>query len=709
MADFRERNIQNKGTPQHRFKFCEDCPLSECELAEEYTHFQKIHPEDQECELTRRSQNTIVVEAKVLSENEVPQVQKLPLWMSIAASELQLSYDPQQEGCSIRQYIYPLDCGSKWVADGIGDSYKVQVDADGKITKSDSYFGCLWSPITPVFISAQTGKGKNTFVEERLIPYVRELSISTHQHYKVLILSNRLALKWQIELRLSGNSDSDDDDECICLYNKYADVMTYQGLLRNYQHLKQKKEEKEEEEPPKYLYVICDEAHFFTSDASFNPHTKKILSYIPRLFRESIRIYMSATPYDCLRHIYSAENSCVLKFYHFKRDYSYLKTKAYSSITELYDLIVRSIKNENGSCNSLEKWLIFIDDREKCEKVKRGLEEYAERINRPLFIGDKEDKNRQPMVYAVNAASKRDDAYMRMVQDARLDKDTYVLITTSVLDNGVNLTGIKNVVVSDMSKVKCLQMLGRARVSGPEDYKTLYVQRFDPDYVQKRINVLQVQEDAYHDYDLAYNPPSCPSQPSVSAKDRFLDKYIFPAERLGDLGHHLFGRNQKSTMQFADKEYYLNEIARSMIGTLISEYRAIYAEMVEEAKTGRIGQKYLEHQLSWFGKTYCIDDDITFADKEKAKKDFVTFLEFYAENREQIEGEESMNTFQKKFTELYDAAFSRADKNIGRNYKFAKMNSLLEERSVNYMIEGKPQKGPWTVTRFNWEDDHPES
>ena len=97
MADFRERNIQNKGTPQHRFKFCEDCPLSECELAEEYTHFQKIHPEDQECELTRRSQNTIVVEAKVLSENEVPQVQKLPLWMSIAASELHLSYDPQKE------------------------------------------------------------------------------------------------------------------------------------------------------------------------------------------------------------------------------------------------------------------------------------------------------------------------------------------------------------------------------------------------------------------------------------------------------------------------------------------------------------------------------------------------------------------------------------------------------------------------------------
>lgn len=711
MSGFMERSIPNEGTSQHKFKFCENCRLSECELAEEYTRFQAIHPEDRECELTRRRKNAIVVKAvstKVLSENEVSQdadaVRMVPSGSWIDATELPLSYDPKQEGCSIRQYIYPLDCGSKWVADGIGDSYKVKVDADGEIIRSDIYRNCPWSPTTPVFISAQTGKGKNTFVEERLIPYVRELNIETNQHYQVLILSNRLALKQQIELRLSGNSDSDDNGERIYSYNEYADVMTYQGLLRNYQRLKQKKKK-----PPKYLYVVCDEAHFFTSDASFNPHTQKILSYIPRLFRESIRIYMSATPYDCLEYIYNAEKHGALKFYHFKRDYSYLNTKAYSSITELYDLIVRSIKNENGSCNSSEKWLIFIDDREKCEKVKRGLEECAERINRPLFIEDKEDKNRKPMVYAVNAASKRDDAYMRMVQDARLDKDTYVLITTSVLDNGVNLTGIKNIVVSDMSKVKCLQMLGRARVSGPEDYKTLYVQRFDPDYVQKRINVLQVQEDAYHDYDLAYNPPNCPSQPSVSAEDRFLDKYIFPAEQLGDLGRHLFGRNQKSTMQYADKEYYFNEIARSMIGKLLSKYRAIYTEMANEAKTGRIGQKYLEYQLSWFGKVYCLDDDITFADKDKAKKAFVAFLESYAENREEIAGEENIDEFQKKFTELYDAAFSRADKNIGRNYKFAKMNSLLEERNINYMIDGRPRKGPWIVIRFNWEDDHPES
>lgn len=373
MAFINERNIANQRTPQHRFKFCEDCLLFKCELTEEYTRFQEIHPEDQEFELTQEFQDAPTIQIKLTGEDGMTQIQQVPFLVSDADSELPLSYDPQQKDCHIKRYICPLNCGSKWVADGIGDSYKVEVDADGKITESGGYRGYLWSPTTPVFISAQTGKGKNTFVEERLIPYARELSIKTHQHYKVLILSNRLALKRQIELRLSGNSDSDDDDKRIYSYNEYADVMTYQGLLRNYQHLEQKKKK-----PPKYLYVICDEAHFFTSDALFNPHTQKILSYITCLFKESIRIYMSATPYDCLEHIYNTENIGTLKFYHFKRDFSYLNTKAYSSITELYDLIVRSIKNENGSCNSSEKWLIFIDDKVKCEKVKRELEEYAE-------------------------------------------------------------------------------------------------------------------------------------------------------------------------------------------------------------------------------------------------------------------------------------------------------------------------------------------
>lgn len=64
----------------------------------------------------------------------------------------------------------------------------------------------------------------------------------------------------------------------------------------------------------KYIYVICDEAHFFTSDALFNPDTKNILSAIVQVFQDAVRVYMSATPYECLKYIINAEDEYKEKY-----------------------------------------------------------------------------------------------------------------------------------------------------------------------------------------------------------------------------------------------------------------------------------------------------------------------------------------------------------------------------------------------------------
>ena len=245
----------------------------------------------------------------------------------------------------------------------------------------------------------------------------------------------------------------------------------------------------------------------------FNPHTQKILSAIVRLFKDAVRVYMSATPYECLKHIkmceeefQSARNSGktlhkhkggTMVFYHFKRDYSYLNIKYYSAIEELYEIIIKSVSEKR------EKWLIFIDDIEKCKAIKARLEETAEKSASPLIT--KDGGSEIEKVFAVDATSKKDLAYMKMIKNEKLDEDTYVLISTSVLDNGVNLKSIDNIVVSDMEKVKCLQMVGRARVNGVDDYKTLYIKRFNESYVGKRIKGFEAQEDAYHHYRLAYS------------------------------------------------------------------------------------------------------------------------------------------------------------------------------------------------------------
>ena len=129
--------------------------------------------------------------------------------------------------CLMNPSVNQIECGNKNVTEGIGDHYKIEIKY-GSIKQG---IDDRWEPSQPVFISAQTGQGKNYFIEHSLIPYVRELNHKNNTKYKVLILSNRLALKRQIENRLKGFEDTDSDEKAIYTYGEFADVMTYQSLL----------------------------------------------------------------------------------------------------------------------------------------------------------------------------------------------------------------------------------------------------------------------------------------------------------------------------------------------------------------------------------------------------------------------------------------------------------------------------------------------
>ena len=208
--------------------------------------------------------------------------------------------------------------------------------------------------------------------------------------------------------------------------------MTYQGLLR----LEKRLEKKQKDANSRYIYVICDEAHFFTSDAMFNPHTAKILSAIVRLFQDAIRVYMSATPYECLEYIIEEEDDYKrnylnwnkpqhkwvtgsIAFYHFRRDYGYLDVKTYSEFEELYEVIVKSVNEKK------ERWLIFLDDKEKSVNIKNKLLEcaavYAKKHpEAKILVGKENDSNTdtaEENILAVNTNSKSNEAYMKMVKD----------------------------------------------------------------------------------------------------------------------------------------------------------------------------------------------------------------------------------------------------------------------------------------------------
>lgn len=732
------RMISDEEASQYKFDFCKNCPFYECELVDEYTQFRKNHAQDhkEQAPLITDDGRRVGTILGVWSEEQYNEL-ATDLGSADAHShsaifdEDILSYDQtrMKDVCIMNRSVYQVECGRKTVTEGIGDHYKIE------ITEKKNYYSSgkkiikegtddRWEPLQPVFISAQTGQGKNYFIENTLIPYVRELNYKEKTSYKILILSNRLALKQQIKNRIeNGNNDLDDKENSeegkIYSYKEVADVMTYQSLLHYKRNLKKK--------PDKYIFVICDEAHFFTSDAMFNPHTYQILETIVQLFQKAVRVYMSATPYECLEYIIKCEDEererlnikkhgwnqskykyGTMVFYHFERDYSYLDTKTYSSISELYDEIVESVVRRK------EKWLIFIDDKEKCVKEKDKLgklikdkesssveDKKSKKKDEKDVEADKDNKAEKKVekVYVVDAESKEESIYQEIVKNERLNKDTYVLISTSVLDNGVNLTGIKNIVVSDMEKCKCLQMVGRARRSKDDERKTLYMKRFCADEVDKRIKNLMRQQDAYHKYELAYDENGNACRTGVY---QFFNKYYSGKEADWRDAIHWFG------ISYEETQWYLNEIAKSLVEKLIPKYQYIFDEMEEEKNEqqnqeseNRMGQKYLEYQLSWFGKKYCADNDITFVDKKKAKKEFIDFLESYAKSGEHIEDRREGSPFRKKFTDLSDAAFGRKERDKKRIYGKKNMNSILKEESINYKVDNPI--GYWIVERCNWE------
>lgn len=181
-----------------------------------------------------------------------------PKWQECLGGDNVDSTEVDNDPCC---YLYASeikDCGKQRVSEGIGSDYKIEIQSyDYKIGRSDDED--IWSPKQPVFISAQTGQGKNYFNENTLIPYVRKLNHRNKTNQKVLILSNRLALKLQAANRLKGNEATEGEEE-IYSYGEYADVMTYQSLLNMQKRLEKRQQAKDHRNM--YIYVICDEAHF---------------------------------------------------------------------------------------------------------------------------------------------------------------------------------------------------------------------------------------------------------------------------------------------------------------------------------------------------------------------------------------------------------------------------------------------------------------
>jgi hypothetical protein len=640
--------------------------------------------------------------------------------------------------CSKLNVIVP---DSKYIAAGIGDHFKVELH-NGHIATSNKHnkIEARWEPSQPVFVSAQTGKGKNYFVENTLFDYVKELCREQKIEKRILVISNRIALRDQIKMRI-------EKDTLYSMKDEYIDVISYQGLLKDYYRLKHIQSE------GLYMFVVCDEAHFFTSDSMFNPDTARILSAITDVFSNAIRIYMTATPFECFDYIleyeyraYKSSNPnkhCPLGIlYHFKRNYNYLDVKYFSHQDELVEIVA----------NSKDKWLIFIDDKNACEELKEKLENADIKGEKPLAgkvmtvdaqskasdakIIDAQRKIIDAQEKIVSEPSKADEyskiivkqnetivsqsetadnKYGYMIGNERFPKNVRVVIATSVIDNGINLKDDKkltNIVVTDISKTKSMQMVGRIRVDSDSDRITLYIRKVPERYIDKRIEDLDHQLEAYYRYDLME------VDPAKNGKE-FVDNNLLQ----GDIEafKHRFNTSNEKTKYIKPFSkcyalFYLNEIAHSMGKKLKEEYKSIRNEMIETDIDPKVtGQKYLEYQLSWFGKEYDRENDISLIDKNENREELIKFLESSIDKemfidkqmREQGDKDEVM-IFQTKLTRLIEKAFgSHTKKKAGTPYGLDLLNKTLEKYNLGYIVDSEQvptsegKKTRWKVIEAN--------
>lgn len=168
----------------------------------------------------------------------------------------------------------------KYVADGISEN-------DIKRFK----------PQNPVIISAPTGSGKNFFIFNKLLPKLLRESSD-----EILIVSNRIALTRQTKLKIAEIIEDCTGNNTYkkALQTDYTNEGIDNYVLKlgpvNICSYHQLYEQKRLNTNTQFKYVILDEFHFFTSDATFNPHTYNIVQYIIEQGQKSIRIYLSATP-----------------------------------------------------------------------------------------------------------------------------------------------------------------------------------------------------------------------------------------------------------------------------------------------------------------------------------------------------------------------------------------------------------------------------
>ena len=424
-----------------------------------------------------------------------------------------------------------------------------------------------WNNATPIFISAQTGTGKNTFIRKTLLRKVyndnNNLVHIQDKFDRILLLSNRIALNRQGKLQYADYlHELTGDKRYKDIFAKYSiegidsyidfgiiDICSYHQLL-----------ERKLLDNNQYKYIICDECHFFTSDSTFNNKTDKILEYIISKGNNSIRIYMTATIETVFKAIIREETKWiednfqywenfantqrpnnVISQFNMNIAYNEGKYPYHSSSGSVIDTansnIDNALKNKKASYQMsflfyymsrnydyIENIYVYKNHNELTEAINRSKDKWLIFVPKLPSQNAKDELNKisKKMIELsrekINNNENDKKIYDDIVKQEKFNAD--VLISTSLLDNGINIKDEKvtNVVIDIFDRVEFIQMLGRIRMCDNQKIN-LYIKDYSIDDLKKllknKINLLTLllqmdllnKEERIKYYDTIMNSP----------------------------------------------------------------------------------------------------------------------------------------------------------------------------------------------------------
>lgn len=329
----------------------------------------------------------------------------------------------------------------RWLVNGIQEDYKNWLPRGVERHQKASR----------IFIESPTGTGKSSFILDKLFPFAAE------KNYNILYLANRSALNQQIKnalaRKLEVKGKIKKDEATFYLSGSFCclTVINYQAISLNPMALKMFLSD--------YAYIVFDEAHFFVEDSLFNAKTGLLLKSVLNESPDAVWIFLSATldgSEDLLltaadkiqpNNLIDANLNKVVFRDHcivYKNDYqSAVYTPSFfRGIDDLMPVINRTAG---------EKWLIFISSIQRGKALQQRIKKETGR--KAVFL---------------SSENKADKRWKTLSTEERYDED--VLITTKVLDNGVNISdkGVRHIVIPFCDQTEFMQMLGRRRTAEGE-------------------------------------------------------------------------------------------------------------------------------------------------------------------------------------------------------------------------------------------------